>query len=371
MSELNRGKLALKYILFEILPTFLMGLSIFVFVLVMFQSFKLSEYIIVHGADWDVMFRVILYMTVGYLPILFPIALLFAVLMTYGRLSGDSETVALLSLGLTPTHLLLPSLVVGTFVMFLSLQTSFRLAPWGKRKMDKLVSQVTQAKPGITIREGVFSEGFFDLVVYAKNVDSKAGQLQKVFIYDERDSSSPMTIIAKEGLIFNTRTLNGNQAYLRLLEGNVHRSNEDFYTKINYNTYDINLFDPVEYKESKLSPDGYNFSQLRSALDDKSITGKRKLKLKTEWNRRWALSAACLIFAILGVSLSLSINRRTARSGSMVLCISAVVVYWSLFVMGESMARNEHLHPSLGAWIANVLFAGFAIYQFRKTGQQT
>lgn len=376
MFDLARGRLAIKYIIFELLPVFIMGLSVFVFILIMIQSFKLSEYVIVHGAPLSIMSRLVFYMTLSYLPILFPIALLFAVLLVYGRMSGDSEIVAFKALGLTPVHITVPALVVGGVISLLSLQTSFQLAPWGQRNLDELINVLAQTRPGATIREGVFSEGFFDLVVYAHNIDSKSGNLQKIFIYDEREAKSPVTIIAKEGKVLNSNNISGNEASMQLINGNLHKSSDEFYTKIDFKTYDINLYDAHEIKKKDITPDSMNLAELREAIKQTNLGAsknssdiKRLVNLTVEWNRRWMLSVACLIFVFLGVSLSAATDRRSARSGSMVICISAIVIYWTLNAWLESLGRAGHLPLIITAWLPNTLFLIFAMFQFKRVVQ--
>lgn len=366
MYDLGRGRLAIKYIVFELLPAFVIGLGAFVFILVMFQSFKLSEYIIVHGAKLEMMVKLVFFMTFGYLPILFPIALLFAILMTYGRMSGDSEIVAMKALGLTPIHLLTPALILGVLTTFLSLQTAFRLAPWGHRELDKMIETLAQTRPASAIREGVFAEEFFNLVIYANKVDSKSGSLQQVFIYDERDPKSPLTIIANEGAIINSNTLAGQHAYLRLIKGNMHKSSDEFYTKINFDAYDINLFDPHNVTRGKTSPNAMDLSELKNAMVDTNLTVRERTQSTLEWHRRWSLSLTCMVFAFLGVSLGAVTNRRTARSSSVVISVAVIVVFWTLYVGCESVARAGYLPAAITAWITNACFTAFSIYEFRR-----
>ena len=185
LLDLWRGRKAISYIFFELLPTYFMGVFVFVFVILMFQSFRLMEYVIVHGAKTEAIFSILGFLIISFLPIVLPVSLLFSVLLTYGRLSADSEVVALQSLGLNLKHLLLPALLLGGMTFLFSVEIGFHLAPWGNRKMEVLIHRLGESKPGVTIREGVFSEGFFNLVVYANKVDSKKGKLKKIFIYDE------------------------------------------------------------------------------------------------------------------------------------------------------------------------------------------
>lgn len=366
MIQIARARLAIKYISFEILPTLIMGLSVFILVLVMFQSFNLSEYIIVHGVKIETVSKLVFYIMLGYLPMLLPIALLFAILMVYGRMSGDSEIVAFKALGLSSTHLLIPAMIIGAIISLLSLQTSFRLAPWGNRNLDSMINVLAQTKPGSALREGVFSQGFFDLVVYANKIDSNNGILNNIFIFDERDPSSPTTIIAKEGHIVNKNSITGNEAYLHLLKGNLHKSNEEVYTKIDFGSYKINLFDPHKVEERQLPPDSLNLAELNQALQTKEKGTNEYMKLLLEWHRRWSLSFTCFVFALLGFSISAITNRRTARSGSIVICISAVVIYWTLQMSCEAMVRKGVLPAAFGTWLANFIFLFYSIFLFRR-----
>lgn len=366
MLNFSRGRLAVKYITFELLPVFLMGVTVFVIVLIMFQSFKLSEYVIVHGAKIEMITKLVFYMMLGYLPMLFPIALLFAVLMVYGRMSNDSEIVAFKALGLSPYHLLMPILAVGTVISILSLQTSFRLAPWGNRQLDELINLLSQTRPGVAVREGVFSEGFFDLVVYANKVDSRTGHIEKVFIYDERNINSPVTIIAKEGQLLNKNTLYGQEAFLRLHKGNLHKAAAESYTKIEFGTYDISLYDPHDVKARETAADAMNLRELQLAKDDPRLDEKQRTKFAQEWYRRWALSATCLVFAFVGFGLGTVTNRRTVRSGSLVISISVIVIFWALQVGFEALGRSGKIPMFLGAWMTNLIFFLFGVVQFRR-----
>lgn len=365
MNGMSRAKLATKYIFFELVPVFVMGIIVFIFVLMMFQSFKLSEYIIVQGADFDTTVKILLYMTLQYLPILIPIALLFSVLLTYGRLSGDSEIVAMKALGLSTWHLATPPLVLGVLVTALSLQISFKVAPWGEKNKNVLIDQLAQMQPGVTIREGVFSEGFFKLVVYANKI-TDSGILKQVFIYDERDRDAPITIISSEGQIINQSTYEGNRAFLRLKDGNLHRSTLESYTKIDFASYDISLFAPHKVRDRGGSPDSMNIEELKAELEKPGLAGKRLMNLLLEYNRRWALAFTSLVFALIGMVLGTVTNRRAARSGSLVISISIIVIYWILYIGFESAARSGLLPIGIACWMANLIFFIFGAQQFWK-----
>ncbi len=343
-----------------------MGVFIFIFILLMFQALRLTEFVLVHGVSLKMALEIMLYLSVSFLPVIFPMSLLFAVLLTYGRLSADSEITALKALGLHTGHLSVPALLLAALTALASAQTSFYLAPWGNRQFEVLISDLSQLKASATIKEGVFSEGFFNLVVYATEVDEKAGRLFNVFIYDERDANAPFTIIAKAGEVITRTTRAGHSALLRLLDGNIHRSNEETYTKIDFQSYDISLFDPAQLQEKQKSFPSFNIEEIRSTLKNPELKGVERVKYEIEFHRRIALAVACLVFGLLGVALGTNTNRRAGKSGGLVLCIGILIAFWMGYVGAESLAKSETLPAWLSIWSINFVFGGFALWRLRK-----
>lgn len=362
-----RGLSAIRYIFFETLPAFLMGVVIFIGLLLMFQVLRLTEFVLVHGVGPKTLGEIMLYLSVSFLPVILPMSLLFSVLLTYNRLSNDSEIVAFKSLGLSMGQLTIPALILAAAATLMSAQTSFYLGPWGNRQFEVLINDLGRQKVGAAIKEGVFSEGFFDLVIYSNKVDSKNGQLNDVFIYDERDPKAPVTIIAKQGNIIQENSREGLSALLRLQNGNIHRTHMNTYTKVDFSSYDINLFNPHELSEKKKSPPSLTLDELAQELKRNDLDQKQRRKLDIEYQRRWSLSAACFIFALLGVGLGTVTNRRASRGGGFVLCLALLVSYWICYVSAESVARNGWLPASVSLWLVNAIFFIFAIHSLKKS----
>lgn len=370
LKTLWQARLALKYIFFEMLPSFLMGAVVFIFILLMFQAIRLTEFVLAHGVSFTTIIQIMIYLTVGFLPIILPMSLLFSVLLTYGRLSNDSEIVSFKSIGISDKTLYTPAIILATLTCIVSAQTAFYLAPWGNRQFEVLVSRMSQIKASATIRAGVFSEGFFDLVVYANEVEAKTGILKKVFIYDERNSSSPLTIIAKEGeVIENQETslnMTARSSILRLRDGNIHKTQDETYTRIDFLSYDINLFDPIQFYEKQKAVQSLTLPELNKKIAEKKGKKKDQLRLEAEYHRRWAIAIACIVFSLVGVSLGMVSNKRSARSSGLVLSIGIIIAYWLMYVSFEGFARNGTLPPALAIWSPNVVFLLFAYFSQKR-----
>ena len=361
-----RGFRAIRYIFWEMLPSFFLGVGVFIFILLSFQALRLTEFVLVHGVSITTVLLIVSYLTISFLPAILPMSLLFAVLLTYGRLSQDSEIVAMKSVGLNLKHLLVPAIFLGLCVAAVSAQTSFYLAPWGNRQFEVLITRLAAQRSAVSLREGTFSDGFFNLVVYANKVDTKLGILTNVFIYDERNPQIPITIIAKQGHLANSPSETEFGASLQLINGEIHRISEGKHTRIDFNNYDINLSAPLQSEERKKSPPSLTLPEIQDKLSRADTDNEQKKILQIEFHKRWAISVACLLFAGLGVGLGTVTNRRNARSGQMVLCIVLIITYWILYVLSENLARSGQVAPYLALWLANVIFGGATIWSLKR-----
>lgn len=366
MFDLFRARLSVKYILFEMLPTFLLGVVVFILILLMFQALRLTEFVLVHGVKWQIVFSLVGFLSISFLPIIMPMSLLFSVLLTYGRLSADSEIVAFKSLGLSLRHLLAPAVLLSLTICLVAAQTYFYVAPWGNRQFEIIISDLSQEKATATLKEGVFSQGFFDMVVYASEVNTKQGLLKKVFIYDEREAKAPLTIIAREGRIVQESTPAGQSATLRLIDGDIHRTSEATYTKIKFQTYDIHLFDPYSASDREKSLPSFTIDELKTELRKPNLKPSQRADLEIEYNRRWALSFTSFIFGLLGVGIGTTTNKRAARGGGIAMTLGVIVAYWVLHIAAEGVARGGYLPASFSMWAVNGLFLGLAIWTLRN-----
>ncbi|PIU01163.1 MAG: LPS export ABC transporter permease LptF [Bdellovibrionales bacterium CG10_big_fil_rev_8_21_14_0_10_45_34] len=363
-----RARLAQKYLFFELIPPLFIGVIVFVSILLMLQALRLTEFILLHGGEISVVAKLVTFMSISFLPAILPMSLLFAVLLTYGRLNTDSELVAMRSSGLSLFQIGMPAWILALLVSFFSLETTLRLAPWGNRQFEVLITEIGSTRVADTVREGVFTEGFYNLVVYADKVDTDEDLLRGVFIYDGR-SADPLTIVAKTGRIMSD-TEDTLAKTLRLMDGTVHRIKNGATTKINFLVYNLNLrFDQSQSAREK-SPPSLNITELRDLLKREDLPQADRLTYEAEYHKRWALPFACLIFGFVAVALAVASNRRSGKSSGIVLSLALIVAYWVLYVGAESLARSGNAPASISLWTPNLLFAIFGYWRFKRSGKR-
>lgn len=360
-----KGKKTIQYIFFEMLPSFLMGLLIFILIILMFQVLRLTDFALVHGVELSTIAEIVGYICISMLPALFPMSLLFAIIMTYARLSNDSEIIAMKASGLHMGVILSPAIIISVLIAIISAQTSFEIAPWGNRQFELLYSKIGNTKAAANIKSGVFSEGFFDMVVYANQVDADKGILTDVFIYDERDIQNPLTIIAKEGQILHDPVEKGQKAFLRLSHGSIHRNSQS-HIKIKFDLNEVKLYDPIQSEERQKSPQSLTLKEIIDGLQKIKKPDENQRTLLAEFHKRWAISILCIIFALIGVGLGTNTNRRNPKAGGIILCIGLIIAYWIIYIIFEGLARNGQAPVAVAIWTPNIIFGLIGLETLRR-----
>lgn len=353
------------YLLSEMVPTFILGVLVFISILLMFQALRLTEFVLVHGIKFSFILDIMGYMSISFLPMILPMSLLFAVLMTYNRLSLDSEIIAIKGAGYHGSTILMPAVALALVVSIISAQTAFYVAPWGNRQFELLITHLGNTKAAASIKEGTFSEGFFDMVIYANKVNSEEGLLQDLFIYDDKNPSSPLTIIAPQGHIIPDLDNPGHSVLLRLFNGQIHRRGQA-HTVVNFESYDVLLNDPIKFEERKKTPPSLNYDELKNRMSDPELKAEELTGFAVEFHKRFALAAACLIFGLVGVGFGVVNERRSGKNSGFVVSVGFIVGYFIVYIAFEGMSRSQQLPAFIGPWIANVIFAAISIRQINK-----
>lgn len=356
-----KRKTVFFYILGQITPTFLLGIFIFIFIILMFKSIKLIEIVLTHDVDLPTVLFLLANVSIGSLPIILPMSLLFSILLTYSRLSANSEVVALRALGYTPLYLSLPAIIFSFVITILSMQTLFVLGPTAqfqfRKTKDRIVGQIAMSD----IKEGTFSEEFFGLVLYTNEIDQQTKTLKNLFISDYRDAERPTAIVAKEGIILSNNDSNAQLANITLKDGYIYPLGQKSKAKVKFEESKINISKTVAQRFQKNKTDTYTQSDIDDALSSDNTSDDFKKKLEIEKYRRWAIAFSCLLFGFLGSALGSNTNRRTNASAGFVLSVVCIVGYWLLYMVSANIAKTGYLPPALSLWLANIVFLGVTV----------
>ncbi len=360
------------YILREILPIFLIGLMVFTVILLMDKILKLIELVVNRGGSLSNILMLFLFISPSFLIITIPISVLLATLLTFGRLSSDSEITAFKASGMSLYQLFIPISVfaLGTFLL-----TSFLVfygLPWGNRGFKSTLFLIAQSKADMEIKERIFSDTFSGLVVYVDRVPLQGNRMEGILIYDEREKGKFNTIIAEEGFLINNRS--NQEIIIRLNHGDIHRYEPQLQTfqKIKFNTYDLKLELAKTFLaiERKLKDKEMSVDDIREKIKQVKKTGGDAIPYEVEIQKRYAIPFTCIVFALMGVPLGIQ-PRRSGRSYGFILSILILLAYYISVSVSEILAMGRTIPPLLAGWTPNLLFSGLGVYLFVKAANES
>ena len=336
------------------------------------KIFKLIELIINRGGNVTNILMLLLFIAPSFLTFTIPVSVLLGILLTFGRLSGDSETTAFKASGISLYQLYIP---IAIFSISAYLITSFLVfygLPWGNRGFMSTLTLIAQSKPDIEVKERVFNDSFKGLVVYVDKVPVQGKKMEGILIYDERDKENINTIFAQEGfLISNPQS---QEVVLKLLNGNIHRfePKTNVYQKIQFDDYDLKIefSKTIADIQRKLKEHEMSIDEIKEKIKKMKAQGDDTTPQEVELHKRRAIPFACIVFGLIGVPLGIQ-PRRSGRSYGFVFTILILLAYYVSVIAFEMFAVRKVVPAFMAGWAPTFMFGALGIYLLIKAANES
>ncbi|WP_461784589.1 LptF/LptG family permease [Prosthecobacter sp.] len=310
-----------------------------------------------------------------------PWAFLTAILLVFGRLSADNELVSLRMTGMSMKRICAPIFVLALLLSGLCLWVNVSLAPASKDRMKRLFYEVAVQNPETLFQEGQVLERVPGYRIYTGKRDDKTLTDLHIIKLDS-GARAGSYIRAKSGLI---ETMPGKLDFNMLLKDasieHLQAANADG-TPTAPKPLGLAEF-PIEFPLSEMQKDAVRVNasmKSTSALVEEVRTWKdtftgepltpvtRSLSL-TELSKRYSFSLACFTFALVGIPLGVTAQRRETSSGFALSLITATV-YIVFIILADTLNDKPAAMPHLIMWLPNVIFLGIGGWLFYKLSRK-
>ncbi|MGA7851719.1 MAG: LPS export ABC transporter permease LptF [Candidatus Acidiferrales bacterium] len=340
-----------KYIGREVGSHAALGLAVFTFVFFVPQLVRLMDLIVRHSGGIGMVLLIFLCSLVPVLAFTIPMAVLVGVLIGLGRLSADSEIVALHASGISLRRLLRPIGFVAAACGLATLVLTFWLSPLSVRTLRGLETRLLASQAPYAIQPRVFDERFPHLVLYVQDVEAAATRWRGVFLASTGPAGTTDVTIAEGAQVVAGE--DNNEIELHLGSGSTHEYDPRDPRRYNVTTFGESEI-PVELSNPVTGPKTVALSDAeRSVSELLAERGPNWRDARVEFQRRIAFPAACIVFALLGVPIGVR-PRRGGRAAGLILTLVLIGGYYFLFVTGAHMAQQGSIAPWAGIWAANI-----------------
>jgi LPS export ABC transporter permease LptF/LPS export ABC transporter permease LptG len=352
-----------RYILREVTAHALIGVGIFTFVLFTRDLGRILELVVRASAPLPSIAQIFFFTVPLALTYTIPMSVLVGILIGLSRLAADSEITAMRASGMGVWSFLRSLSIFVIAGWLLALCNGLWIAPKSQAALSHLEDRLKGSQVSFEVQPRVFYEGFPKYVVYVQDVKSAQGAAiwKGVFMADLTDASNPKITLAKEGVAVSEGP---DRLHLHLVDGSAHETDPKDPTHYQISTFQQTDI-PIELPSTENKSDE---SLPVSVVDTWALPQKAKRVdavsarwYMIEFHRRFALSTACLVLALVGIPLGLS-SKKSGKSGGFVLTILLVFAYYVVSLIGVSLARQGRVSPWFGAWLADFVFLGLALF---------
>jgi len=362
-----------RYLLREILKIFFLALFAVSFILVVGRILQLMDLIVNKGVGLKESGKLVIFLLPYFLVFTIPVSLLVSLLVGIGRLSTDNELVVLRAAGISLYRIFCPFFLLSLFFFFLTLGINLFLVPMSNQATKKLLYTVVHQGMVVGLKERVFNDTFKDLLLYANHLSPQGNYMEGVMIFDNRLSPEASTVFARRAYLISLPE--SSSLLLRLEEGSIHTINlrRKNYRKIDFHSYDFNLNIHVtmtlrQTKENKNSTE-MNLREFMEFLARPQLDEGIRRELTVELNKKFVLPLACIIFGMMGMSLSIQ-STRAARSRGVLLAVGIAVFYYLLQLGGAAVAETGRIPVGIGLWLPPFVFFFGGCYLLIRTGHE-
>ncbi|HEX7184763.1 MAG TPA: LPS export ABC transporter permease LptF [Thermoanaerobaculia bacterium] len=351
------------YILKEILGPLGLGFLVYTFILLIRFLFQSAEMIIRRGLPTSIVGELLLLTLPNIVVLTLPMSLLFGILIAVGRLSSDSELIAMRSCGLSLLTLYRPILLLSAVLTVVNTLLMVYALPWGNHSLQLLRLEILTQTVSQQVQPRVFYEEWEGKVVYVFEVPQGEKRWKGVFLAEALPSDQNNQItIADWGEVRVDPT--GEQVILRLYNAVRHKvdmSAPDRYEISRHKRLDLILEDQfASQQRAKISVSKgvreLTLEELEDLQDDPTATAEQRNLAQVEMHKKFSIPMACMVFGLFALPLGIN-NRRGGKASGFALSVGVLMLYYVLLNNGEEAARYGQIPAWVGMWAPNILLA--------------
>ena len=352
-----------RWLIGQLLPPMLFAIGAFTAVsLSVGIMFDLVRKIVEFGLPLQTALKVLILKLPGFLVLSFPMSMLLATLLAYGKLSSNSELLALKSLGYTNKRIIIPVVFLSLLMTFITFNFNDSLVPFSNRVAENTMR--ASLGTAFSSEEGkhiMFSR--YGSQIDSSNQISKSNEnlthifyakffrnnfMEEVTLIDYSRLGIEQTLKAKKG------EFDQNNNLWIFYDGRLTiTQNDGTVSFMNFNKYQYPLGEgPREL--AKVPSDAKDMTLIQAkkavALYQKSGNIKEARRMRVRIQEKFTLPAACIVFGLIGSAFGVRSFSRSSKSQGFGLSVLLIFGYYILSFFSSSLGVKGILNPFIAAW---------------------
>lgn len=319
------------------------------------------------------------FLMVPFLTFTIPMAYMFAVLLSFSRMSADGEFTGMLSAGYSLKRAAFPVLLIGGALYATTTYCALYLEPWGHREWLAFTKRKAETQLDnmikVRMKPGVFLDDFLGYVLYAEKMSGDRTRFDSVMLAPGIFQRQNFTLLAPSASIMGSvEEGNLRMAFdYGVIYATEPQTEEISVVKFKRAELDLlrifqeKIFGPddghADYRAFKPLRLRQFVNEMKERPDKKSQEVYKKADFL--FHQRFGMPFACIFFALFAMVLGIQDERRGNSFGYLGSIITIIVSY-VLVMTFRYWAESGKIAAWVGVWAPNLLlflFAVFLVYQ--------
>jgi lipopolysaccharide export system permease protein len=231
-----------RYLLRGHVAPFITAFLVITFLFAINYILDVLDQVLSKGLPINVLLEVLVLSLAWMLALSVPMGILVAVLMNFGRMSGDNEIVALKAAGVNPLSLLRPVLLMGVLMALLLYVFNDKVLPEANHRAGSLLSSIARKRPQAFIEEKKMVTNFPGIAIWVDKIDPQTGGLKAVRLI-EFEHRKPIRLTRADSAWIE-KVDDGQVLLFHLYNGSTHsydNVNEQRYTQFSFSRQSLTI----------------------------------------------------------------------------------------------------------------------------------
>lgn len=343
-----------KYILKELLGPFVFGICAFSSVFIGTSTlFRIAQYITQYGAPITSVIKIFFYSLPSIILLTFPMSMLLASLLSFGRLSGSSEITAMRSGGQSFFRLALPVFVAAFVVSLVAVTFNEFVVPQANNAYQNVVRNEIERNTAPKDQEHIVikdvKSGSIQRLTYARKFDEATNAMYAITMQEFENDRLVRVENAEKALWQNNQwVMQSGIIYDISGDGKLERT-----MKFEQQVMPLDK-PPASIMREQKKPEEMSMRELKQHIQLLKAEYVKSSIYEVELHQRIAIPAASFIFALIGTPLGLQPHRASSSIG-LGLSIIIIFIYYTIMTITTALGQGGALHPFLATWTPNII----------------
>ena len=368
-----------RWLLGQLIPPMIFAIGAFTAVsLSVGIMFDLVRKIVEFGLPFEIALKILLLKLPGFLVLSFPMSMLLSTLLTYGKLSSNSELLALKSLGIPNRRIVIPAILLSIFMTILTFTFNDSLVPISNRLAENTMKESLGTAFSNEEGKHIMFSRYGSQIDSENKISNSQENLTHIFYakYFRKNFMEKVTVMDFSRI--------GIEQILKAEKAKFNQKENlwDFYngrliiTKDNGETSSIN-FNSYKYplgagprQLAKIPKDANDMTVAQAIKAERmykkagNIKESRRIRVRIQ--EKFTLPSACLVFGLIGSGFGIRSFSRSSKSQGFGLSVLMIFGYYMLSFFSSSLGVRGIFNPVFAAWLPVLISISLGIYLLNR-----